>query len=411
MEMKSYPNTLRPGAQTVAAESLSRTGMWMLIAGILLIAATLRAPITAVGPLIEIIRVDTGISNTLMGMLTAFPLLAFALLSPLAPRLARRLGIEYTLLFGLIALTVGIGLRFLPSVPALYIGTALLGMGIALSNVLLPGLIKKEFPNQPGLMTGVYSMSMNMWAAIASGISLPLANGLGLGWRGSLAVWGVLSAAAFLVWLPQLRNRHRPSVSRPTSQGNLWQSSIAWNVTLFMGLQSITFYIVMTWLPEILAQQGMNPTAAGWMLSLMQFVSLPASFLVPIVAGRFRDQRGMVAIIALFLIAGYLMLLSGMHSLMTMGVVLIGIAGGSAFSLATMFFILRTSSASQAAELSGMAQTIGYLLAAGGPVVIGYVYDATHNWTVPLLILLALALCLLVFGLGAAKNRQVSSAG
>ncbi|GGF94331.1 CynX/NimT family MFS transporter [Paenibacillus abyssi] len=409
--MKPARDPIAANMEAATPETFSRMGVWMLIAGILLIAASLRAPITAVGPLITAIRDDAGISNTLAGMLTAFPLLAFALLSPLAPQLARRLGMEYTLFISMLVLTAGIALRALPSVTALFMGTALLGMGIALSNVLLPGLIKSKFPHRLGIMTGMYSLSMNIWAAIASGVSVPIAYGLNLGWRGSLGIWGILTACALLVWMPQLRSRRRPAAERAGGRGGLWHSSLAWKVTLFMGLQSMNFYVTISWLPEILSQQGLSQTAAGWMVSLMQLVSLPATFLVPIVAGRFANQRGLVVTIAGFFIAGYIILLSELHSLMPIGVILIGIAGGSAFSLATMFFILRTKSGSQAAELSGMAQTVGYLLAAAGPAFFGFVYDATHHWTIPLLFLLVVGILLLIFGLGAAKEGVVETKG
>lgn len=390
----------------------SRAGLWLLILGIILVASNLRAPLTSVGPLIGVIRDDTGISNALAGMLTTFPLLAFALLSPFAPKIARRIGMEVTLLVSLLVLTAGILLRSVPAVGALFLGTALLGMAIAIGNVLLPSIIKQEFPKKMGLMTGVYSASMNLWAAIASGISIPLAQGLGFGWRGSLVLWAILSLVSLLVWLPQLRFRHQRSIATQGTVApavNLWRSRIAWQVTMFMGLQSLCFYVIIAWLPEILHQQGISHSSAGWMLSLMQFVSLPATFIMPVLAGRSSNQRMLVGITSALLFIGYIGLLSGSTLFMPVWIILIGIATGSCFSLAVMFFALRTRSVHEAAELSGMAQSIGYLLAAIGPTLFGFIHDMTHGWNIPLIMLSVVAVLLFIFGFGAASSGYVLS--
>ncbi|MFC3885686.1 CynX/NimT family MFS transporter [Bacillus songklensis] len=382
--------------------------MWVLILGIIFAGANLRAPLTCVGPIIETIRQDTGMSNTLAGMLTTLPLLAFAFFSPLAPKIARRFGLEYTLFGALLLLAAGIILRSVPFLNMLFIGTALLGIAIAICNVLLPSLIKREFSNKVGIMTGTYSVSMNMWAAIASGVSIPITQGLGFGWRVALVCWVLLSVISIVFWIPQLRFHHQ-GTSSPNTGGSLWHSGLAWKVTLFMGLQSTVFYAVITWLPAILHQQGISQSAAGWLLSLAQFASLPPTFIVPILAGRSSNQRGLVGFIVIFLLLGYIGLLSGITSLAPLYVILIGIAIGSAFGLATMFFVLRTHNAHQAAELSGMAQSAGYLLAAVGPTLFGLIHDMTHSWTIPILVLIAGAILLFIVGMGAGSNNYVTS--
>ena len=296
----------------------------LLLAGIIVIAATMRSPITATGPVVEMIRSDTGIGHTMVGLLTSLPLLAFAAVSPFAPRLAKRLGLESALLLAVMIVTIGVALRLLPSVLSLYAGTAILGCGIALSNVLLPSLIKRDFPLRVGIVTGLYSVSMNIFGAIASGVSVPVAGATSIGWRASLAMWALLSILALLLWLPQIAaGRQRMLFIATQSEGTpvrLRTSSLAWFITLFMGLQSLIFYTTITWLPEILAEQGFSPTSAGWMLSLMQMVSVPATFIVPILAGRTRDQRVLTAITCSSLIIGYALLLSGIASLVTIGV-------------------------------------------------------------------------------------------
>jgi CP family cyanate transporter-like MFS transporter len=403
--------TLKPTTPASADQRRpSRLSTTLLVVGIVLLSANLRPAITSVGPLIGEIRADTGISNGLVGLLTALPLLAFAALSPLAPGLARRWGMEFTLLASLIVLTAGILLRSLPSVAALFAGTAMLGLAIAVGNVLLPGLMKRDFPTRVGLMTSIYSTTMGSWAALAAGVSVPLAQGLGIGWRGSLACWAILAAFATIIWLPQLRS-HRTAASegaRTTVRG-LWRSPLAWQVTLFMGLQSLVFYALVTWLSDILRDQGLNATSAGWTVSLFQIVGIPSILLVPMLAGRRPSQRMLVIAVGILYLAAYVGLLSTGNTLVTLWITLLGLSQGACLSLALMFFVLRTPDASHAAELSGMAQSIGYLLAAAGPVLFGLLHDLTHSWTIPLLTLAAVTIGMLCAGLGAGRNATITA--
>jgi CP family cyanate transporter-like MFS transporter len=383
----------------------------LMLLGIIFIAATLRAPFTSVGPLINIIREDTGISNTLAGLLTTLPLIAFAVCSSLAPKVALRIGVEYTLFAGLLILTLGILLRSVPLFAGLLFGTILIGIAIAMGNVLLPGLIKREFPAKSGLMTGVYAIVMNLSAAIGSGISVSLAQKEAFGWRGSLISWSVISVIAIVVWLPQLRSRHKSEAyidgKADRESGRLWKSSLAWQVTLFMGLQSFAYYILAAWLPEMLQAQGMNNSHGGWMLSLLQFSTLPASFLTPVLAVRFRSQRVLGAMVGALFLIGFLGLISGPLVLVPLWMILMGLAGGSAISLALLLFGLRTENSHQAAELSGMAQSIGYLFAATGPILIGLIYDVTQQWIIPQLILTAVSILIIFFGIKAGQNQVV----
>ncbi|WFR61072.1 MFS transporter [Paenibacillus amylolyticus] len=382
-----------------------------MILGIIVIAANLRTPLTSVGPLVSLIRDDVHISNTLAGLITTVPLLAFALLSPLVPKLGRRYGVERIIWIALMLLTAGILIRSLSGAVNLFIGTVILGFAIAVCNVLLPSIIKRDFPNKIGSMTGVYSISMNLCGAIASGISVPLAMNAGLKWQGALGIWGILSFVSILCWLPQLRSQTKPTAT--TSQQvarndvNVWKSPLAWQVTLFMGIQSMVFYVLIAWLPEILKQQGMESNQSGWYLSIMQLAMLPFTFIVPVIAGRMNSQRLLVIITTGLLSTGTLGLLYGSSNVILLWIIILGIGGGFAFSLAMMFFGLRTENAHQAAELSGMAQSIGYLLAAIGPALIGYLHDATNSWNLPLFILLGASILLFIVGIGAAKNRVV----
>jgi len=352
------------------------------------------------------------ISNVLAGFLTTIPLLAFALISPFAPKIARRFGMELTLFVSLILLTAGIITRSLGTTPNLLIGTFLIGLAIAFGNVLLPGLIKLNFPLHMGLITGIYSVSMNLSAAIAVGVSAPLSHNTQFGWRGALGVWALLAFIALLVWLPQLKNKKSPNSLdvhlEKAKSPSLWRSPLAWSVTFFMGFQSLIFYTTSAWMPEVLKTQGISPDSAGWMVSLLQFAQLPMTFIVPILAGKVKDQRWIVAGVALLYLLGYGGIMAGTTALVPLFMILIGIAGGAAFGLSMMFFSLRTRTPHEAADLSGMAQSFGYLLAAVGPVLFGLLHDFTSGWTVPMLIIIIASLIVLLSGLKAGKNTFVT---
>ncbi len=381
----------------------------LLVLGIALLAANLRSPLTVVPPLIGQIRTDTGVSNGVAGLLTALPLLAFGLLSPLAPRLARRFGTERALLASLLVLASGIVLRSAGSVAALFLGTAVLGAAITIGNVLLPGLVKKKFPERTGLMTAGYTTVLGVSAALATGASFPIAQQTGLGWRGSLALWAIPALVAAVAWLPQIREHRSADASARTPRrvAGLWRSSLAWQVTLFMGLQSLAYYVALTWLPEILREEGMDAGRAGWMLALAQAVGIATMFLAPVLAGRSRSQFGVVTASVALAGAGTLGLLIAGGTATVLWVVLLGLSQGACFSLALTFFALRAPDHEHAAALSGMAQSVGYLLAAPGPFLFGFLRDATGSWTAPLAVLFAVTVCLLLVGLGAARDAYV----
>ncbi|MGP3785364.1 transporter [Chryseobacterium mucoviscidosis] len=383
---------------------------WPIILGIVLIAMIMRSPLTSVGPLIGSIRESLGLSNATAGLLTTLPLLAFALLSPFAPLLARRFGVERTLLYALVLLMVGIAIRSLAATASLFAGTALIGLAIAVCNVLIPSLVKRNFAHQVGLMTGVYSVSMNLSGAIASGVSIPVARDLGFGWNGALAIWGVLVLLAALFWLPQARASRGSAIAATSGvlkRRSLWRSPLAWMVTIFMGMQSLLFYVLVAWLPEMMTSRGLSEDSAGWMLSLFQTAALPVAFIVPIVAGRMKNQRLLVIIMTILLFVSLGGLYFGGNALISLWTVLLGIAGGCAFSLAMIFLSLRTKDAQDTVSLSGMSQSVGYLLAATGPILFGLLHDITASWNPPLLLLLVVSALLLLSGLGASRNRTV----
>jgi CP family cyanate transporter-like MFS transporter len=399
-------------ASATAESGRSHLRSFLLVLGIVLLAANLRPALTGVAPLIGQIRADTGISNGVAGLLTTLPLLAFGLLSPIAPHVARRFGMERVLLASLLVLAVGILLRWAGAVPALFLGTVVLGAAIAVANVLLPSLVKREFPGHAGLMTSVYSTSLGISAAVAAGVSVPLTQLAGIGWRGALAAWAIPVLLASVAWLPQLGlSDHPADPAVPSSPGvrDLWRSPLAWQVTLFMGLQSLAYYVTLTWLPEILQAEGMGAARAGWMLGLSQAVAIVTMFLAPMIAERRPSQRGVVVVAVSMSGLGVLGLLVAGSTASTLWVVLLGLGQGASFSLALTFFALRAPDSGHAAALSSMAQSVGYLLAAGGPFLFGVLRDATGAWKVPLTLLLTVTICLLIAGIGAARAAHVGA--
>lgn len=385
----------------------------LVIISIVIVSINLRPGMTAVGPLLGIIRDDVGISNWSAGLLTSLPLVAFAVISPIVPRLGVRFTNERAMIFGLALLAVGIGIRSISLIYFIFIGTIIVGLGIAICNVLLPGIVKEKFPLKVGLMTSVYSTTMGVFAAISSGLSIPFARGLGWGWQISLLVWTVPAVVGIVVWIILARRNKRTEqvAMQYVSSDNwrIWRSPLAWQVALYMGLQSSLFYVTISWLPEILHSYGVTMNTAGWLLSYAQLIGMPISFFIPMIAGRLKSQRSIVLVMGVCAISGYLTLLlfGSNYIAMVISATLIGISLGGSFALALTFLGIRAKNAKHAGELSGMAQSIGYSFAAVGPVLIGFLFDLTRSWQVPITTLAVIALFVVMFGLGAGRNKYV----
>lgn len=385
---------------------------WLLMIGVILIAANLRAPLTSIGSLITSIRTDLDMSHALAGTITTLPLLAFALLSPFAPKIAHKITMEKTIFLSLVVLAIGIILRSLFGTVALFAGTILIGVAIAFGNVLLPGFIKMNFPLKVGIMTGMYGVFMNIFAALGSGLSVPLTSIGNIGWEGSLAFWAIPVFIAIAVWAPQMKKVKEPtnySTATPEEKLSLARSPLAWAITVFMGLQSLIFYTLVTWLPEILEGMGYSMSQAGWMLFLMQLAIIPFTFIIPVLSEKMKSQSLLAGATALMFIFGITGVLIGNQSFIPISVIMIGIGAGSAFSLSMMFFSMRTRNAVEASDMSGMAQSFGYLLAATGPIAFGALHDLTNSWTMPLLMLMGLAVVILIVGIVAGRDKVISN--
>ncbi|HFZ8995965.1 TPA: CynX/NimT family MFS transporter [Citrobacter freundii] len=381
----------------------------LMIAGILMIATTLRVTFTGVAPLLETIRADYDLTTAQTGLLTTLPLLAFALISPLTATIARRFGMERSLFAAMLLICVGIAIRSLPSAGFLFVGTAVIGCGIALGNVLLPGLIKRDFSQHVAKLTGAYSLTMGGAAALGSALVVPLTL-YGFGWHGALLMLMVFPVLALLVWLPQWWHTAQGnlSTSRALHSRGIWRSSLAWQVTLFLGINSLIYYIIIGWLPAILQGHGYSEAQAGSLHGLLQLATAVPGLLVPLILSRLRDQRLIAALTALMCAVGAagLWFIPAQAVLWTL---LFGFGSGATMILGLTFIGLRASSAHQAAALSGMAQAVGYLLAACGPPLMGKIHDASGNWQYPLTGVALLAIVMAIFGFYAGREREIAT--
>ena len=384
--------------------------MLFLIVTILMVGLNFRAPLLAVSPVLEQIIDATGISGTVAGMLTTIPVICFGFVSPFAPTLVRRFGMEAVLVGLFVVLIGGILLRSAPPMPALFAGTVVIGAAIAIGNVVVPGFIKREAPNRLGQMTAIYSAAISGSGAIGAGITLPLMNAFGLDWRGGLALTAIGAALVLPIltpWLIRARgNGHtRMRIHAPTG---LWRNRLAWFVTLYMGMQSLLFFSVSAWLPTYLIAEGMEETRAGFMLSISPLFGMAGSFIGPLLVYRRDDQRWLIWLSSILCAVGLIGLLIVPLTLTAFWVVVFGFGSGMTLSLALTFIGLRTPDSHHAADLSSMAQSVGYGLAALGPLVVGLIRDISGGWTLPMAFVLLMTLPLLGVGLVAAQDRLVA---
>ncbi|MFG3224323.1 CynX/NimT family MFS transporter [Kitasatospora sp. NPDC048194] len=385
----------------------------LLLTGIVLVALNMRACLAAISPMVGEIQRTFGLSATASGLITTVPVLFQGVGAPLTPRLTRRFGAERVVLGAVLVLGAGVLLRVLPSVLALYAGCVVIGVAIAVLNVSMPGLVKREFPDRAATMTGVYSTTMLVGATLAAGTSVPLEHALGGGWRASLGAWSLLALVAAAAWLPQvLRSRQEKAAVAAAAQPGkpvegIWKSPLAWQISLFMGISSLLVYTLVAWMPTILADHGMDRGQAGLVFAFSNLVQVAGAFLVPLMAGRMTSQRALAVTMAALNGLGIAMLLVAPVSAAWASAAVLGVAQGGSLGLGLAFIVLRTGTAAGAAQLGGMSQAVGYLVAAAGPVGAGALHQLTGGWEATLALMLVLVAVVGAAGWGAGRNRTL----
>lgn len=385
----------------------------LLVLGIalLLVGINMRPAIVAVSPLLDVIRASTGIANSVAGVLTTLPLVCFGIFAPLAPRLGRRFGMERTLIGVLLLLLAGIAIRLAPDLAALFVGTALIGTAVAVANVVVTAIIKRDFGHRVGLMSGLHTTMLVGGAALAAGLTTPISGALGLSWRSGLAMWGVLTLLAAVVWLPQLASRRsRGQVgSETTTARKVWTSKLAWNVALFYAFQSIIYYTATTWLSAFYVAHGFSRTSAGWLLAVCFGCAILTAVTTPLLAER-SARPSYLAItggaLCVAAVVGLLLVPSGGAIIWS---ALLGLGLGDVLSLGITFMSIRASGTHEAGLLSAMSQCVGYLIAALGPVLFGLARDVTGGWTFGLVALGVLVVPMTITGVAACRGGNIVS--
>ncbi|WP_282702046.1 MFS transporter [Streptomyces sp. CC219B] len=396
----------------------ARTRAWatrLVVLGIVLSALNLRPAITSLGALLEEVRDGLGMSGSMAGLLTSVPPLCFAVFGVMAPRLARRFGPAAVVCAGMVAITAGLLIRpYAGSTPAFLAASALALMGIAVSNVLMPVIVKRWFPDRVGSMTGLYSMALALGTATAAAVTVPMTNLLGGNWQTGLAVWAALAAAAVLPWLPLVRDRGRgsaePAEPAPAREQppalRITRSRTAWALAVFFGLQATAAYITMGWMAQIFRDAGVPASTAGLLLAVTMVMGVPLAFVIPRVATRLPHQGPIVLVLGVCGLAGY----AGLYFAPAGGAwawaVLLGVSN-CAFPLALTMVGMRARTGAGVAQLSAFAQSTGYLISIPGPLLVGVLYQHSGGWGLPIALMTGLMIPQMAVGFLAGRNRTV----
>ncbi|WP_295728730.1 MFS transporter [uncultured Limosilactobacillus sp.] len=380
----------------------------LLITGIILLGACMRAPFTALPSVITEISASFHVPVTNLGILTTIPLLCFGIFSSVVPIICRRLGNEIAILLALIVLIIGAYLRVI-TYQTLLAGTLLCGLAITFINVLLPAIITEQLPNQVGLMTSLYGVSLDMFSALFAYIIIPLT--LLWNWRIAVMLISSLAVVTFGIWLPNTKIK-RGGV-RPTNthrhHKSIWQSWQAWCLLFYMAGSSMSFYITVTWLPTIARNYGMASNATGIIAGFLQLFSMPAAFIIPLWASRLAHRQSLIIGSSLLTVIGFLGLLipTANFAYFTIITLCLGLGTAASYSLIMTLFGLKTTNANTTRDLSGMVQSLGYIIAAAGPVTTGWLKAATDNWDWSLIVSALVVIICTIFGLLSEKEALI----
>ncbi len=440
MTWRRGPYAASPGSTGARARNLaSRRHIALLVVGIVALAFNLRAAITSLPPVFPELSASLRLSSAALAVLASVPVLCFGAFSAVAAPLSRRFGEERVLEAALALLAAGLLLRgALPGV-MLFPGTVLACAAIAPMNVLLPSLVKRRNPDRAGLLIGIYLLSLSAGSILSSLIAVPVYRASGGSVRLTLGLWALPAIAAAVAWLPQRKYRTMPpgpadapldaapldaapldaapldaapldaaplgGGSQPGRAGQLrvYRYALAWQVTVFLGLQSLTFYATLSWLPTMFRDRRATAVHAGTLLALMNLGGAVTALVIPVLAHRAPSQRGLMVAAIAASAAGLAGVWFAALAQSTAWILVLGLGQGAALSLAIYFTLARSPDPLVAASLSAFAQGTGYLVATAGPLAVGFLHTATGSWTVPVAALLAVLGGELVAGWQAAR--------
>ncbi|MEU1944759.1 MFS transporter [Streptomyces sp. NPDC020125] len=420
-----------------------------MAAGLILAALNLRPAVTSLGPLLEEVRADLGMSGTVAGVLTSVPAACFALFGFTAPRLARRWGPVAIVCAGLAAIAAGLLLRPMAGGTVAFLAASALALaGIAVSNVLMPVIVKRWFPDRVGSMTGLYSMGLSLGTAASAAVTVPMTDALGGSWRTGLGVWALLAAVALVAWLFLARGgtggsgadgaeTTRTEATRTEATGSeagrtdadapataesvataetaapadgpairITRSPLAWAMAVFFGFQATAAYISMGWMPQIFRDAGVSASTSGLLLAVMMAMGVPLAFVLPRIAARLRHQGVLVVILGVFGLTGYAGLWLAPAGGAWAWALLLGIAN-CAFPLALTMIGMRTRTHSGVVRLSAFAQSVGYLLSIPGPLLVGVLYQHSGGWGQPIALMAGFMVPQIIAGVLAGRDRTL----
>ncbi|MFG3285876.1 CynX/NimT family MFS transporter [Streptomyces sp. NPDC048111] len=400
-------------AAPVAPGGVPAWTRWLVPLALVLAAVNLRPAITSLGSLMKEVTGGLHMSGGIAGVLTSVPAFCFAVFGIMAPRLARRFGPGAVVLAGMAAITAGLLLRpFAGGTVSFLAASALALMGIALSNVLMPVIVKRYFPDRVGSMTGLYSMALAAGTSLAAVTTVPLTDALGGSWRQGLGIWALLAVLAVAVWIPLARDRSgsaRPAVAAADETApalRITRSGTAWALACFFGLQATGAYITMGWMPTIFRDAGVSAGTAGLLLSITMVMGVPLGFVIPWLVNRLRSQGPIVVVLGACGLAGYAGLYLAPASGAWAWALLLGISN-CAFPLALTMISKRSRTHAGVVRLSAFAQCVGYLLSIPGPLLVGVLHDRSGGWDLPIALMAALMVPQIVVGVLAGRDRTI----